>query len=57
MKEKTQAIEKLWREIGLSITPKTHILLNHIMDQVICFGGIGDNKVEDFVEKSHQANW
>ena len=48
-----QALEKLWLELDLNITPKMHILTTHTLDQVIRFGGIAD-KVEDFVEKAHQ---
>ena len=48
-------LEKLWREMGLKITPKAHILFMHTIKQVERFGGITD-LVEDFVEKSHQAS-
>ena len=54
MKVAIQGLEKLWRELYLTITPKMHILTNHTIDQVIQFGGIVD-KVEDFVEKFHQT--
>ena len=46
-------LENIWRDLYLSITPKAHILFIHAIPQFIVLGGIGD-KVEDFVEKSHQ---
>ena len=46
-------LETLWRQAGISVTVKAHILFKHIVDQVKQFGGIAD-KVEDFVEKAHQ---
>ena len=49
-----KALESMWHELDLSVTPKMHILITHTIAQVICFGGIAD-KVEDFVEKSHQV--
>ena len=54
MKMAIHGLEKVWRELDLTITPKMHILTNHTIDQVIRFGGIAD-KVEDFVEKYHQT--
>ena len=48
-----KGLEKLWRQLDLNITPKMHILTYHTIEQVIRFGGIAD-KVEDFIEKSHQ---
>ena len=53
MKRSISALEKLWMQLDLSITPKFHILTTHIIEQIIRFGGIAD-KVEDFIEKSHQ---
>ena len=53
IKVSIKGLELLWNELDLSITPKMHILLEHTVEQVIRFGGISD-KVEDFVEKSHQ---
>ena len=49
-----KGLETLWIELDLSMTPKMHILCNHTIKQVKQFGGIAD-KVEDFVEKSHQV--
>ena len=48
-----KGLEKLWRQLDLNITPKMHILTYHTIEQVRRFGGIAD-KVEDFIEKSHQ---
>ena len=53
MKVAVKELERLWNSLDLSITPKMHILTTHTINQIIRFGGIGD-KVEDFVEKSHQ---
>ena len=46
-------LEHIWQNIKLSITPKAHILFTHAMAQFELLGGTAD-KVEDFVEKSHQ---
>ena len=46
-------LEKLWRQIKISITPKAHVMFVHTLDQVIEFDSIAD-KVEDYVEKAHQ---
>ena len=48
-----KVLEKLWREIKISITPKAHVMFVHTLDQVIEYNGIAD-KVEDYVEKAHQ---
>jgi len=44
---------KLYRELGLSISPKPHAVEDHLCEQLIRLKGIGDLG-EDFVEKSHQ---
>jgi hypothetical protein len=45
---------KLWREMDLSMeAPKVHAIQDHLCDQMLKFGGIGD-LMEDFVEQSHQ---
>jgi hypothetical protein len=44
---------KLWRGLGHSIAPKSHVLEDHLAEQIARFGGIGDF-CEDFIEKSHQ---
>ena len=48
-----KALERLWIDLDLNVTPKMHILTTHTVEQVVRFGGIAD-KVEDFIEKSHQ---
>ena len=48
-----KVLEKLWREIKISITPKAHVMFVHTLNQVIEYDGIAD-KVEDYVEKAHQ---
>ena len=48
-----KVLEKLWREIKISITPKAHVMFVHTLKQVIDYDGIAD-KVEDYVEKAHQ---
>ena len=54
LEEEIPYIKQLWRDNKyLSITPKAHILFSHALAQYKCFGGVAD-KVEDFVEKSHQ---
>ena len=32
----------LWRGLGNSVSPKPHALEDHLVDQLICFSGIGD---------------
>jgi hypothetical protein len=48
-----KVLEIYWRNAGLSITVKAHILFEHAMPQVRRLDGIAD-LVEDFVEKAHQ---
>ena len=45
--------EDLWNDLDLNVTPKFHILITPTIDQMVMYDGIAD-KVEDFVEKSHQ---
>ena len=55
--EKTEkaikAMEKKWEEMGMSKTPKSHLLFDHALDDMKKYGGLGD-KVEDFLERLHQ---
>jgi hypothetical protein len=44
---------KLWRSLGNSVSPKPHIIEDHLVDQIRRFSGIGDY-CEDFIEKSCQ---
>ena len=46
-------MKKLWIAMGLSITPKAHLIFEHAADNQRRFGGIGD-KIEDPLEKRHQ---
>ena len=46
-------LEQLWFQVGLSETPKAHILFNHAASQQKLLEGLGD-KGEDFVELAHQ---
>ena len=49
-----RVLEKKWRCLQLSITPKCHTLFYHTMDQVKSHNGIAD-LVEDYVEHAHQT--
>ncbi len=44
---------KLYRELGLSVSLKPHAIEDHLCEQLLRLGGIGDLG-EDFVEQSHQ---
>ena len=45
----------LRRELKLSVIPSTHLLEDHILNQMISIeGGIAD-KTEDHIERSHQV--
>ena len=44
---------RLWRGLGLNITPKAHAIEDHLFDQIRRLHGIGDLG-EDFLEQSHQ---
>jgi hypothetical protein len=44
---------KLYRELGLSVSPKPHAIEDHLCEQISRLKGIGDLG-EDFVEQSHQ---
>ena len=46
-------LEKLWVQVGLSKSPKAHILFNPAATQQKLFEGLGE-KGEDFVELAHQ---
>ena len=47
-------LEKIWRKLQLSITPKCHIMFDHIMDQVREHNDIAD-LIEDYIEHAHQT--
>ena len=44
---------KVWRGLHISVSPEVHAIEDHLSDQMLQFGGIGDVG-EDFVEQSHQ---
>ena len=44
----------IWLKLGFSITPKAHILFEHVCDQQREYGGLAD-KCEDWIEQSHQT--
>jgi hypothetical protein len=48
-------LRKLWQKASLSLTPKMHTLLNHSIQQMRAFEGIGDT-MEDDVEMMHQIS-
>ncbi len=45
----------LWTQANLSFTPKIHCLLNHAVEQMRKYSGIGDT-LEDDVERIHQIS-
>ena len=48
------ALSKL-RDMGLSVTPKAHILERHAVEQMCAFAGGLQHLVEDWVERFHQT--
>ena len=46
-------MKEIWIKMGFSITPKAHLLFEHLIEQMLRFDGIGD-KTEDFCERAHQ---
>jgi hypothetical protein len=53
MKESLIEVDKLWKELDLSQTPKYHALIVHAIFQAMRTNGFGD-MLEDELEKSHQ---
>ncbi len=45
----------LWKQANLSFTPKIHSLLNHAVEHMRKYNGIGDT-LEDDVERIHQIS-
>ena len=43
-----------WRILGLSVTPKVHLLEDHCIDTMIKYGYLEDFD-EEFVERAHQT--
>jgi hypothetical protein len=52
-RERIAIMKILWLQMGLSITPKAHLVFDHAADDQLKYGGIGD-KIEDPLEKRHQ---
>ena len=46
-------VKAAWDDLELSVTPKAHILFEHVVPLSRKFGGLGD-KVEEFIEEMHQ---
>ncbi len=44
---------KEWKRVGLSFTPKFHVLIDHAPEQLRMTGGFAD-MLEDAIERSHQ---
>jgi hypothetical protein len=45
---------KMWRDLGMSVSPKLLVLEDHLLFQLSLFKGLGDYS-EDFVEQVHQV--
>jgi len=45
---------KMWQDLGMSVSPKLHVLEDHLLSQLSLFKGLGDYN-EDFVEQAHQV--
>mmetsp|Transcript_2441 Transcript_2441/g.3843 ORF Transcript_2441/g.3843 Transcript_2441/m.3843 type:complete len:192 (-) Transcript_2441:217-792(-) len=45
---------KLWRELGISVTTKAHLLESHAIFQMRNLRGLGDKR-EDWIESGHQV--
>jgi hypothetical protein len=45
---------KMWRDLDMSVSPKLHVLEDHLYSQLSLFKGLGDYS-EDFVEQAHQV--
>lgn len=43
-----------WKKLGFSVTPKVHLLEDHVLVFMLKYGGLGDYD-EEFVERSHQT--
>ena len=51
--EQISIMKQLWLAMGLSETPKAHLIFSHAADDQRRYGGLGD-KIEDPLEKRHQ---
>mgnify|MGYP000582880178 CR=1 FL=1 len=54
LQEQLDLVRHKWDEMGLSNTPKFHVLLNHAVPQLRSTGGFADMG-EDHIERSHQS--
>ena len=48
-----RAAMQSWRDLGMSVTPKLHLLEDHAMIYMRKYGGLADFD-EEFVERAHQ---
>ena len=46
-------MERQWRKMAISVTPKAHLIFVHSADDQVRWNGLGD-KVEDALERLHQ---
>jgi hypothetical protein len=53
-KERLELARQKWEEMGLSMTPKWHMLLNHAIEFLIRTGGGLIEMGEDRIERAHQ---
>jgi hypothetical protein len=54
LKERLELARQKWDEMGLSMTPKWHMLLNHAIEFLIRTGGGLIEMGEDRIERAHQ---
>jgi hypothetical protein len=54
-KKYLENLHYLWNQANLSFTPKIHSLLNHAVEQMRKYNGIGDT-LEDDIEQIHQIS-
>ena len=52
-RERIGIMKILWLAMGLSLTPKAHLIFDHAANDQLKYGGLGD-KIEDPLEKRHQ---
>ena len=52
-RDRIEVMKVLWTTMGLSETPKAHMIFTHAADDQFKYGGLGD-KIEDPLEKRHQ---
>ena len=52
LEDRIEVLKVQWEEIGLSITPKMHLMLNHVLKQIGTINGYG-SMCEDHIERNH----